>query len=458
MKKIIILGAGQVGSSMALYLSNEDNDITLVDTDAETLEYIKTRLDINTVRGVASNPAVLRKAGAEHADLILAVTSSDETNMIACQVAFTLFQTPTKIARLRSKSYLNEDILFRQEALPIDNLISPEELVKDYVLNLITHSGTMQVINFANNTIKFARLKIYNKSPLIGKHLQEIGEYIGKKPFKILAIYRHNRKIIPEAKTSIRIDDELFFICHNLDFKYLLSLLSSPQRKINSVMIAGGGHIGKILALSLEKDFSVKIIEKDNERTKILAKKLTKSFVLNGSSTDYELLNDEDIDNTDIFVALTSSDETNILSAMLAKKMGCNKVMALINNQHFLSLMENSNINVPFSPQQITIGALLKHVRRMDVISCHALKNGEAEILEVVVHGDKNSSKLVGKKLSFIQLPEKTIIAAIYRNKEMLIPNKDTTIAHHDRLIIFLLDKKQINNLEKLMQVRVLFV
>ncbi|RLA08050.1 MAG: Trk system potassium transporter TrkA [Gammaproteobacteria bacterium] len=460
MKKIIILGAGQVGSSVAFYLSSEDNDITLVDTDAATLEKIQNRLDINTVIGVASNPAVLRQAGAEHADLILAVTSSDETNMIACQVAFTMFQTPTKIARLRSKAYLGEKILFRQESLPIDNLISPEELVKDYILNLIKYPGSLKIINFNKGEVNFAKVKIYSKSPLVGKKIKEIGQYIDDKPINILAIYRHNREIIPENETSIRVDDEVFFICKNLYLEFILSRLCQNTKKPKSIIIAGGGHIGETLCLDLEKNYQVKIIEKNMSRTRDLAKKLTKTTVLNGDASDYELLNDEDINSSDLFIALTSRDETNILSAMLAKKIGCNKVISLISNQHYLKLMDNSTINIPFSPQQITIGSLLKHIRRIDVVSCHALKNGEAEILEVIIHGDKLTSKIIEQKIKNIKtkLPDKTSIAAIIRNTKMIMPDDDEILQDQDHLIIFLMDKNQINNLEKLLQVRVLFI
>ncbi|MCK5640392.1 MAG: Trk system potassium transporter TrkA, partial [Gammaproteobacteria bacterium] len=371
--KIIILGAGQVGSSLADNLVSEANDITIIDIDDIKLQTLQDRLDLRTVVGQASHPEVLLRAGAEDADMIIAVTNSDETNMVACQVAYTLFHTPTKIARVRSQKYLNFPQLFNQEALPVDVLISPEQLVTDYIFRLIEHPGALQVLGFAKGQVQLVAVKAYYGGPLVGHELRTLRDHMPGIQTRVAAIYRRDRAITPEGSTIIEADDEVFFIAAKKDIQAVMSELRRLEKPVKRVMIAGGGNIGRRLARALENDYQVKIIEHNPKNARFLSEELDKAIVLQGDAADEELLLEENIENTDIFCALTNDDEANILSAMLAKRKGARKVMALINRTSCVDLVESSEIDIALSPQQATIGSLLTHIRRGDVVMVHSL-------------------------------------------------------------------------------------
>lgn len=456
--KIIILGAGQVGSSLADNLVSEANDITIIDTDDLKLQALQDRLDLRTVVGQASHPDVLLRAGAEDADMIIAVTNSDETNMVACQVAYTLFHTPTKIARVRSQKYLKFPQLFNQEALPVDVLISPEQLVTDYIFRLIEHPGALQVLGFAKGRVQLVAVKAYYGGPLVGHELRTLRDHMPGVQTRVAAIYRRDRAITPEGSTIIEADDEVFFIAAKKDIQAVMSELRRLEKPVKRVMIAGGGNIGRRLARALENDYQVKIIENNPKNARLLSEGLDKAIVLLGDAADEELLLEENIENTDIFCALTNDDEANILSAMLAKRKGARKVMALINRTSYVDLVESSEIDIALSPQQATIGSLLTHIRRGDVVMVHSLRRGAAEAIEAVAHGDKQSSKVVGRAIEDINLPEGTNIGAIVRGDEVLIAHHDTVIQAEDHVILFLVDKRKIADVERLFQVGITFI
>ncbi len=456
--KIIILGAGQVGTSVAEVLATEASDITVVDIDETKLETLRDRLDINTVVGEAAHPDVLARAGAEDADMILAVTNSDEINMIACQVAYTLFHTPTKIARVRSVGYLSHPQLFTQEALPVDVLISPEQLVTDYVQRLIEHPGALQVLDFAGGKVQLVAVRAYYGGPLVGQALKTLREHMPNIETRVAAIYRRGHAIAPDGNTVIEADDEVFFIAAKRHIRVVMKELRRLDRPVKRVILAGGGNIGTRLAKALEYKYQVKLIDHNAERSKRISIDLEKTIVLHGDAADEELLMDENIEHTDVFCAVTNDDEANILSAMLAKRLGAQKVMALINRAAYVDLVQSGIIDIAISPQQATIGSLLTHVRRGDVTAVHSLRRGAAEAIEAVAHGDKKSSKVVGRAIEDIKLPVGTNIGAIVRDDKVIIAHHDTVIEADDHVILFVVDKERIPDVERLFQVGVTFL
>jgi trk system potassium uptake protein TrkA len=455
--KIIILGAGQVGSSVATNLASEANDITVVDEDSAVLQDLQDRLDIRTVIGLASHPDTLTQAGADDADMIIAVTNSDETNMIACQVAYTLFHTPTKIARVRSVEYLRHQRLFTQEALPVDVLISPEQLVTDYIQRLIENPGALQVLDFADGKVQLVAVHAYHGGPLVGHELRDLKEHMPGIDARVASIFRQGKQITPEGNTIIEVDDEVFFVAARKHIRAVMGELRKKDKPVRRVILAGGGNIGLRLASAIEGRNQVKIIERNEERAKRLSETLDKTIVLLGDAADEELLIEENIENTDVFCALTNDEEANILSAMLAKRLGARKVMSLINRASYVNLVQSGTIDVAISPQQATIGSLLTHVRRGDVVMVHSLRRGAAEAIEAVAHGDHSSSRVVGRTIDEIKLPRGTTIGAIVRGEEVIIAHHDTLIKTDDHVILFLSDKKVIQKVEQLFQVGVTF-
>ena len=456
--KIIILGAGQVGTTVANNLASEANDITVVDKDPDLLRELQDRLDLGTVEGHAGHPDVLRQAGAEDADMIIAVTNSDETNMVACQVAYTLFHTPRKIARVRSQQYLNHRQLFTPESVPVDVLISPEQLVTDYILRLIEYPGALQVLDFAGGLVRLVAVKVYPDGPLAGNRLRTLYQHMPDVETRVAAIYRKGQAIAPDGDTRIEADDEVFFIAARKNIRAVMGELQRLEKPYKRLIFAGGGNIGTRLARSVEKNYRVKVIEGDPRRARHIAEQLDKTIVLQGDAADEDLLLEENIENTDVFCAVTNDDEANILSSMLAKRLGARKVMALINRPAYVDLVQSGPIDIAISPQHATIGSLLTHVRRGDVVVVHSLRRGAAEAIEAVAHGDEKSSRVIGRPIEEIKLPKGTSIGAIVRGEEVIIAHHDTVIEAEDHVILFLLDKRRIGEVEKLFQVGVTFL
>ena len=456
--KILILGAGQVGSSLAENLAHEANDITIVDKNEDTLHQLQDRLDLRTVAGHASHPDILRAAGAEDADMLVAVTDSDETNMVACQVAYTVFHTPTKIARIRAIEYLAHKNLFTTAALPIDFLISPEQLITDYIRRLIEHPGALQVLDFANGQVQLVGVKAYYGGPLVGHELRTLRDHMPNIDTRVAAIYRRNRAIMPEGHTVIEADDEVFFIAATKDIRAVMSELRRLDKPYKRIMIVGGGNIGKRVAQTLEAKHQVKILDHNLARTQVLSNELEKTIVLHGDAADQDLLLEENIEKTDVFCALTNDDEANILSSMLAKRRGARKVMTLINRAAYVDLIQSGDIDIAISPQQATIGSLLTHIRRGDVVKVHSLRRGAAEAIEAIAHGDETNSRVVGRKIEDLKLPPDTTIGAIVRGDEVVIAHHDTVIEPEDHVILFLVDKSRIAEVERLFQVGLTFI
>ncbi len=465
--KIIILGAGQVGASMAEILADEANDITLVDTNSAHLQTLQDRFDIRTVAGCASYPDVLAQAGGEDADIVLAVTNRDEVNMIACQIAYSLFRTPTKIARIRAAEHLSHPEIFSfsrpkidsKEMVPIDVIISPEQIVTQHILRLIEHPGALQVIDFADGRIQLVAIKAFYGGPLVGHELRELRDHMPNIDTRVAAIYRKNRPIAPKGDTVIEPDDEVFFIAAGEHIREVMSELRHIDKPGRRIMLVGAGNIGYRLAATLERqDFHVRLIEKNLSRARQVSELLDGTVVLQGDAADEELMLQENIENTDVFCALTNDDEANILSAMLAKRLGAKNVMAIINRSAYVDLIESSVIDIAISPRMATVGTLLTLIRRGDVVAAHSLRRGAAEAIEAVAHGDKSSSKVVGRAISDIKLPPGTTLGAILRGDDVLIAHDTTVIQSEDHVILFVVDKRQIRELERLFQVGVTFI
>jgi trk system potassium uptake protein TrkA len=449
--KIVILGAGQVGRTAAQHLSREEaNEVTVVDQNEEILRELQDRLDVRTVAGNAAHPSVLEAAGAAEAEIIVALTSSDEVNMMACEVAFALFRTPTKIARIRAAEYTSRPELFGMDGLSVDVFISPEQLVTDYVERLIHHPGTLQVLDFADGRVRLVGVRAQQGGLLVGQTLSELPKHLPKTAARVVAIYRDGRGVPPDGTTVIEAGDEVFFLAARYDIRSVLAELRHADEPARRIIIAGGGNIGFRLARTLEKHNQVKLIERDAVRARKVAEQLEGAIVLHGDAADEELLIEENIDSSDVFAALTNSEEANILSAMLAKRLGAKKVIALINRPSYTEIVESTSIDIAISPQTITIGSLLAHVRRGDVVRVHALKRGVAEALEGIVHGDERSSRIVGRTVAEIPLPEGASIGAVVRGDEVIMAHHDTRVLAGDHVILFLADRRHLEAVERL--------
>ena len=458
--KIIILGAGQVGRTAAYHLSREEaNDVTVVDSDDAVLRDLQDRLDVRTVSGNAANPAVLEAAGCADANLLVALTNSDEVNMVACHVAWTLFKTPTKVARIRGAAYAGRPELFSESSgFAVDVWISPEQLVTDYVEQLIQHPGALQVVDFADGRVRLVGLRAVQGGLLVGQPLSNLRQHIPDVEARVAAIYRKGRSVKPEGNTVIEPGDEVFFLAAREDIRRVMSELRKLDAPLKRIVIAGGGNIGIRLAQTLEARNQIKLIERDPRRARHASEVLRNTIVIQGDAADEELLLEENVDGADAFVALTNAEEANILSAMLAKRLGCHKVMALINKPSYAELMESDQIDVAISPQTITIGSLLAHVRRGDVAKVHSLRRGAAEAIEAVAHGDSETSRVVGRSVDGVKLPEGTTIGAIVRGDEVIMAHHDTVITEGDHVILFLTDRRHVEAVEKLFQAGVSFI
>jgi len=457
--KIVILGAGQVGSTVASALVHEDNDITIVDINERRLKELQDQMDIRCVLGHASYPKVLERAGIEDADLVIALTNSDEVNMVACQIAYTLYNVPTRVARVRASEYTERPELFHREHSPVDVLISPELLLTDYIARLIEYPGALQVMDFADGRAQLVATEAEAGGLLVGHKLRSLRNHLpANSDARVAAIYRKGQLVLPEGDTVIEENDLVFFLAAKRHITAVMKELRPTDSPIRRVILAGGGNIGKNLAKRLERDHHVKIIERDPVRAEAIAEELSKTIVLVGDCADANLLREESVEHADVYCALTNDDEANILSALQAKRMGAKKVIAIINRVSYVDLMESGAIDIAVSPQQITIGSLLTHIRRGNMVRVHSLRRGAAEAIEAIALGDRRSSKVVGRSLEELNLPKGTTIGAIVRGEDVIIAHHDTVIEEHDHVLLFVPDKKQIHAVERLFQVSPTFI
>ena len=461
--RIVILGAGRVGASVAESLVSEQNDITVVDTDAARLAELQDRLDLRTVVGNGAQPSVLREAGTEDADMVIATTPSDETNLVACHLAAQVFNVPTRIARVRSPDFQDHPELVGEGAFSVDHLIVPEHTVTESIVKLVEFPEALQVLEFAGGRVCLIAMRAYAGGLLVQRPIREIRAHIPNVDSRIVAIFRGESTIAPDGDTMIEPGDEVFIVAASEHIRTVMTELRKMDKPVRRVMLAGGGRIGLRLAKRLSGRLDVRIIEPDLKRCELLASQLPSgTLVLHGDATDEDLLEEESVGEMDLFCALTSSDEDNIMASLLAKKMGARRVLALVNRRAYADVVEGGRIDIAIVPAQATIGELLTHVRRGDVAAVHSLRRGAAEALEAIAHGDSKSSKVVGRRIEQLDLPPGTIIGAIVRARsngksEVLMAHHDTVIESEDHVIVFVANKRMIPKVEKLFQVAVGF-
>lgn len=460
--RIIILGAGRVGESVAESLVSEQNDITMIDPDPERLRDLEDRLDLRGVVGNGIQPSVLRRAGAQDADLFIACAALDETNLTACKVAHDVFGIATTIARLRSPEFEEGQPLLGKGGFAVDHVICPEESVMRYIHQLIDYPQALQVLEFSQGHAHLIAVRVEAGSALAGRTISEFKALFPAVPMRVVAVYRLDDELQVQPTTRIQPGDEVFVLAEKEKIRQVLNAMHKDDRPVRRVMIAGGGKVGLRLARSLVGQCEVKILETNRKRCEYLAGELPSDvLVLCGDSTDEDMLSDENVRDMDLFIALTSDDEDNILSAMLAKRLGAQRVIALINRRIYAEMMQGSAIDIALSPSQTVIGELLVHVRRGDIAVVHSLRRGAAEAIEGIARGDLRTSRLVGRRIEDIGLPDGARFGVIVRGQgpqgKVLMPYHDLVIEEGDHVIIFLPNKRLLRAVEKLFQVSATF-
>jgi trk system potassium uptake protein TrkA len=472
--KILILGAGRVGESVAESLVSERNDITVIDTNPARLRELQDRLDLRCVVGNGIQPSVLQEAGIEDADMIIACAPMDETNLVVCKVAHDLFNVPTTIARVRSPEFVNGSPLLGKSGFAVDQTLCPEASVTAYIRKLIEYPEALQVLEFAHGLVSLIAVRAVAGGPLVQHSLAEIPKLVPGVDMRIVAIYRQDT-VLPVLEGSTRIEpgDEVFVLAATEHIRTVLGALRKMDRPVKRVMIAGGGKVGLRLARELQADYQIKIIEPVKARCDYLATQTAADvLVLNGDSTDEDLLADENVQDMDLFLALTSDDEDNIMSCLLAKRLGARRVLAVINRRAYADLVQGTAIDIAISPSHAVLGELLAFVRRGDVEAVHSLRRGAAEALEAIVRGDRKTCKMAGRRIEEVGLPKGAQVGAIVRGlhrsdgseagedakPEVIIAHHDTVVLPNDHVIIFVPRKRMVRDVEKLFQVSATFL
>ena len=445
MKKIIVFGGGQVGSSVAKILSDDGNDITLVDYDKDVLDDLKEKMDIKTVHGLASYPSIQKMADAENSDMIIAVTGSDEVNMAACHIAKTVYKVPKRIARLRANEYLRMEEGFDKSSFSINDVISPNILLTDYVKNILDHPGAFQAFNFASGLVKVIAATVLPDGPLSGKNLSEFKKHMPNVDVKVAAIYRDKKYIIPNGDTPILPEDDVFFIATEENMRFMSELKKSTEKPHN-VIIAGGGRVGSALAKKLETIYDLKLIEKDQYAAKKVAETLSSTVVLNNDIADETLLKNENIEDVDYFCAVTNDDQMNILSAKLAKDMGAKKTIAIVNKTNYNLLQDSLNIDDLVDPRMTTVSRIMEHVHRGTIGTVYSLLDGEYEFIEAKI---LEKSELLNKKIKDSNLPDDIRIGAVVRKDQVIIPRSNFIFEKND-LVVFLAKREELKAVESI--------
>ena len=467
--KILILGGGQVGSAIAEELAAmSGNDITIVDTDETALKNLSARLDVQTLAGNGASPAILEQAGAADTDMLLALTRSDETNLVACKLAAALFNIPQRIARVRLAAYQEygdtpddapDALSGSLKAFDVTDSIHPEHLVTEHIAGLLSYVRALQVLPFAHDKVRLVVAQAKAEDWLLGKSIMQINAELGDNlDCQICAVYRNTRLIVPQPETVIAEGDEIAFAVESRHMAAVMYVLFEYNRSNHRVMIAGGGNVGMRVAKQLENRMNVKIIEHNAARAEYLAEHLDNTLVLHGSATDEALLAREYIDEIDVFCAVTNDDENNIMAGLLAKNLGARRVISIINRSRYVDLLTGNQIDIVVSPHMITIGSVLAHIRRGDVAAVYPLRRGNAEVIEVVVHGDKKTSALVGRRVEDVKWPTGCHLAAVVRGEEVAMGrHHDLEFADGDHLVIFVTRRRALAEIEKLIQVKMGF-
>ncbi len=468
---IIILGAGRVGESVAESLVSEKNDITVIDTNPQRLRDLQDRLDLRGVAGNGIQPSVLESAGARDADMLIACAPADETNLVVCKVAHEVFNIPTRIARIRSPEFPQGNALLEKPGFAVDQVICPEESITRYIRKLIEYPEALQVLEFANGAVSLIAVRAITGGPMVNHIISELPKLVPNVEMRFVAIYRKNelgqdQRVLCDGSTRIEPGDEVFVLAATTHIRRVLDALRRRDTPVRRLMLAGGGRVGLRLARETQGDCQLKIVEANAPRCEYLTTQLDSSvLVLHGDSTDEDLLERENVDDVDLFLALTSDDEDNIMSCLLAKRMGAKRVLALINRRAYADLVQGTQIDIALSPAQTVIGELLAYVRRGDVEAVYSLRRGAAEALEAVAHGDRKTSKVVGRRIEELPLPKGAQIGAIVRTvhdaetyTRVIIPHHDTVIERDDHVIVFVPRKRMVRDIERLFQVSATFL
>jgi trk system potassium uptake protein TrkA len=454
--RVIICGAGQVGYSIASYLTNEENDVTVVDHKPELISQINEDLDVNGIVGHASNPDILNAANANDADMIIAVTQSDEVNMVACQIGHSLFGIPKKIARIRDQSYLQPawSNLFSRAHMPIDVIISPEVVIAQEIYKRLSIPGTTHVSELAGGRLYLLGIICGEECPLIDTPLHQISNLFPDLSFRIVAILRKSKPVWPDKNEQLHIGDEAFFIVDKKHLKRSMAAFGHEEKEARRVVIAGGGAVGYGLATLLKKkspSTQFKIIERNVVRSRFLSERMENTIILNGSSLDKEILEEASISNVDTYVAVTNDDESNILGSLLAKQYGCSRVITLVNNNVYSPLVGPLGIDTMVSPRLMIVATIMQHVRRGRIKGLHNLRDGFVEVIEAEI---SESSKIVNTPVGELKLPGKVMVAAIIRDDEMIMPKPEQQIRADDHVIV-VSPREQAHNVEKMFSVQV---
>ena len=437
--KVIVCGAGQVGTTLARHLSSEANDVVVIDQSDDLIRRLDDSLDVRGIVGYASRPGVLEQAGAADADMIIAATVSDEVNMVACMVAHTLFHVPVKIARVRDQEYAADkwSALFGKDGLPIDVLISPEQEVARAIMRRLHAPGAIEMIELADNAIRLVGVRLGEQCPIINTPLRQLAALFPDLNIQVVGVVRDGRPFVPSDQDQLFPRDEVYFVADPLHVPRAMAAVGQDLPESHRVIIVGGGNIGRRLARIIEeedRDISAMIIERDPEQAKEIAQRLARTTVLNGDAMDPDLLEEANASRADTIIAVTDHDETNILASLLAKRYGTKQAIALVTRPAYASLLQPLDIDVIINPRAITASTILQLIRRGRVRAVHSIGDSFGEIIDIEA---MESSGIVGKPLSESKLPHGAIVGAIARDGKVIIPRSDTVIRPGDRVVLF---------------------
>ena len=453
--KVIVCGAGQVGSNIARHLAIENNDVTVVDQSPELVRKITDALDVKGIVGSASRPDVLEQAGASDADMIIAVTLADETNMVACQVAHSLFDVPTKVARIRQQAYLDPvwANLFSRDNLPIDVIISPEIEVARAIHRRLQVPGAFENIPLADSRVRLIGVRCDSHCPLINTPLRQLTQLFPDLNITIVGLIRQDAAMVPSDDDHMEPGDEVYFVVDDDHLARAMSAFGHDEPEARRILILGGGNIGFFLAREIEEAYpnvSLKIVEGDIKRAEVVASHLNRTVVIHGDVLAPEILEEAGVNVTETVVAVTNDDETNILSSLLSKRKGAKRAITLVNKASYESLIGSLGVDVAVNPRNITASTILQHVRRGRIHSVHTLREGFGELIEAEA---LETSPLVGMPLKDVKLPKNVLLGAIVRKNEVISPRGDTVIEAGDRIVLFAA-KDAVRKVEKFFSVQ----
>jgi trk system potassium uptake protein TrkA len=437
--RVVICGAGQVGYGIAERLAAEKNDVSVIDTSPHLVQVVRDTLDVRGFVGHGAHPDTLAQAGADGADMIIAVTLYDEVNMVACQVAHSLFSVPTKVARVRAQSYLQPhwSNLYSSEHLPIDVIISPEVEVGEMVLRRLALPGAVDTVRFANDEVVVVGVLCDENCPVVDTPLEQLTELFPDLEAVVVGILRNDKLFVPHSADSMLVGDLVYVVAAKDQVRRTLGIFGHEEQEATRVLIAGGGNIGLYVAQALEARGArvrVKLIEANRDRAVGVADLLKRSVVLHGSALDREILREADIEDADTLVALTNEDEVNIIACVMAKRLGARRTMALINSRTYPDFTRTLGIDATVNPRAVTVSKILQYVRRGRIRGVHSIQDGQAEVIEAEA---METSSLVGRTLRDLDLPDGIRIGAIYREGKVVAPAGGTEIEAGDRVIIF---------------------